>query len=671
MIADTESSVQTHGQDYRTHESKSSFGSSVSFHTVFSSISESSFGSSPTTTRQRSGCALSSDLDTPTVDTRVPKRERCIATTHGRPTLTRHTTADTFGKNAEPSSRSETDTLERSDLLQQRQGSRETDPEHLHGHPVELVPKRTMSSSSHGISSRGIDTHEPPFEQPPTRASTADLNHERQCAAMPKQGSGQATEDEDTFTSGSSAVPTSPAYVDPSANSCVAHLPCRKSTSASTLQSTKRNSQSTIWSDKEPHKSADHSTLTGSIDWGANFWCVVRDPFLPDNTFFANPQTGECRWTLPAGTMVLPPNDAGEWWQLLDEQTEQEYYYHTRTQESRWTRPDSRQGIVIPMLAIQNSTHVTRATKKASCWDKTRVEQDASSADKVEAIDSYEIEQGVVTTPLRPRTKSLPLSMHRLGYQDAGLMRNTRSNIDRHLPNQNHKSKFTSKDNKKEENMSLEESKEDLAKRARRSILIRDQKILEHARQTSGPPFRPDPTLMRRPTAARHPRPSTTGAIAMEQQLTRAQFPSTSDARNPLHSEFRSGPKSRSNKRSNASSSIVIQKIGKGLAFNATSFTPSISSSSALHHQRSLPFLHLKRQRSTMLVDSKSAVQPNRPVQPDRTLQWGSTRPTSQNGVAIALNDESGWYDDESTKKRTRAKMRMIDFFACFTPRQR
>ncbi|KAJ9475528.1 U1 snRNP protein involved in splicing [Pseudozyma hubeiensis] len=488
---------------------------------------------------------------------------------------------------------------------------------------------------------------------------------------MTKPKSAQATEADDTFTSGSSSVPTSPAYVDPNSNSCVPHLLCRKFNSASTLKSTKRDSQSTFWSDKEPHKSADYSTLRGSIDWGANFWCVVRDPFLPDNTFFANPQTGECRWRLPAGTIVLPPNDEGEWWQLLDERTEQEYYYHTRTQESRWTRPDSREGIVIPMLAIQRSTHATRVENQTRSWTEIRVEQDVSTADKAEAIDSYGIEQGVVTTPLRPRTKSLPLSMQRLRNREAPFIRNTSNIVQRKV----HVSKSTNRNDKEEEDRSFEESKEDLAKRARRSILIRDQKILEHARQTSGPPFRPDPTLLRRPNAlaarAQHRRPSTTGAIATERQRDHAQFPTISDARNPLHSELRTGPKPRSHKQSTASTSIVIQKIGKGLAFNPTSFTPSISSSSALHHQRSLPFLRLKRQRSTMLVDFTSAIAPSSSVQPAQTPQFGRARPGSKDGVAIALNDESGWYDDDSDKKRTRARMRMIDLFACFTPRQR
>lgn len=47
----------------------------------------------------------------------------------------------------------------------------------------------------------------------------------------------------------------------------------------------------------------------------------------------------------------MPPSDAGEWWELQDEGRENmPYYYHTKTGETVWTRPD---GFVIPLGIIQ------------------------------------------------------------------------------------------------------------------------------------------------------------------------------------------------------------------------------------------------------------------------------------------------------------------------------
>ncbi|EPQ27190.1 uncharacterized protein PFL1_05113 [Pseudozyma flocculosa PF-1] len=92
--------------------------------------------------------------------------------------------------------------------------------------------------------------------------------------------------------------------------------------------------------------------LPEAREWGENFWCVITDP-KTQASFFANPQTGECRWEVPAGTIVLPPNPDGEWWELYDEERGLPYYYHTQTAKSAWVRP---KGFVIPLTAIQEST---------------------------------------------------------------------------------------------------------------------------------------------------------------------------------------------------------------------------------------------------------------------------------------------------------------------------
>jgi len=46
----------------------------------------------------------------------------------------------------------------------------------------------------------------------------------------------------------------------------------------------------------------------------------------------------------------MPPSEAGEWWELLDEARDIPYYYHTKTKETQWTRPE---GFVIPLNIIQ------------------------------------------------------------------------------------------------------------------------------------------------------------------------------------------------------------------------------------------------------------------------------------------------------------------------------
>ncbi len=85
------------------------------------------------------------------------------------------------------------------------------------------------------------------------------------------------------------------------------------------------------------------------MQWGALFWTIITDP-QSSMSFFANPHTGECRWEVPTGTIVLPPNPDGQWWELFDVQRGLPYFYHTATQQTRWERPP---GLVVPMTAIQ------------------------------------------------------------------------------------------------------------------------------------------------------------------------------------------------------------------------------------------------------------------------------------------------------------------------------
>ena len=46
----------------------------------------------------------------------------------------------------------------------------------------------------------------------------------------------------------------------------------------------------------------------------------------------------------------LPPSTEGEWWELVDESRGLPYYYHTKTNETVWERPD---GFVIPLGILQ------------------------------------------------------------------------------------------------------------------------------------------------------------------------------------------------------------------------------------------------------------------------------------------------------------------------------
>ena len=46
----------------------------------------------------------------------------------------------------------------------------------------------------------------------------------------------------------------------------------------------------------------------------------------------------------------LPANENGEWWEIIDESTGVPYYYHTKSGETVWERP---QAFVIPLTVLQ------------------------------------------------------------------------------------------------------------------------------------------------------------------------------------------------------------------------------------------------------------------------------------------------------------------------------
>ncbi|KAI0074739.1 hypothetical protein K474DRAFT_1709623 [Panus rudis PR-1116 ss-1] len=82
----------------------------------------------------------------------------------------------------------------------------------------------------------------------------------------------------------------------------------------------------------------------GEDGWGSHFWSGV--------SFYACPATGEVSWDPPVGHFLLPPSPDGEWWEMIDDQTGLPYYYHTKSGETVWERP---QAFVIPLGILQNT----------------------------------------------------------------------------------------------------------------------------------------------------------------------------------------------------------------------------------------------------------------------------------------------------------------------------
>lgn len=106
-------------------------------------------------------------------------------------------------------------------------------------------------------------------------------------------------------------------------------------------------------------------------------------PCQKGQSFFANPQTGECAWAVPSGTFVLPPRPEGQWWELYDEERRLPYYYHTQRRETRWEKPT---GFVIPLASIQESTMGKRFSRsELNGQSLADVGDDGSGASKTEA----------------------------------------------------------------------------------------------------------------------------------------------------------------------------------------------------------------------------------------------------------------------------------------------
>ena len=162
----------------------------------------------------------------------------------------------------------------------------------------------------------------------------------------------------------------------------------------------------------------------------------------------------------------------------------------------------------------------------------------------------------MVVTPLRPRTKSLP-----------------RQRRDR--TTQTSRSTLRPPATKTAERAHDEgERGEDLAEKARRSILLSDQRALSLARKTSTPPFKPEvlpaPPLYK---PRRRYRPSTTGTPRKPPQArgsvsTSKTYPFLTHPRTTVVAGEEEEP-------------VPIRKVGKGLAHDPRSRL----------QQRSLPFL--------------------------------------------------------------------------------
>ncbi|KAH9963815.1 hypothetical protein BC827DRAFT_1128657 [Russula dissimulans] len=115
-----------------------------------------------------------------------------------------------------------------------------------------------------------------------------------------------------------------------------------------------------------PSTSSASASTTHTLDdaaWGSHFWVTLVDP-QTQVSFFACPATGQVSWDPPIGNFVLPPSENGEWWEISDESRGGiPYYYHTKTGETVWEKPD---GFVIPLAVLQNTALGRRLSKSFS-----------------------------------------------------------------------------------------------------------------------------------------------------------------------------------------------------------------------------------------------------------------------------------------------------------------
>ncbi|CAO1638013.1 unnamed protein product [Parajaminaea phylloscopi] len=88
-----------------------------------------------------------------------------------------------------------------------------------------------------------------------------------------------------------------------------------------------------------------------SLEWGSHFWVVIEDP-KTRHLLFYNPSVGECRWTVPNGTFVLPRDPEGDWLQFHDGERNLPYYWHPPSRRAQWEKPKKAR-LIIPLVALQ------------------------------------------------------------------------------------------------------------------------------------------------------------------------------------------------------------------------------------------------------------------------------------------------------------------------------
>ncbi|KAH9920684.1 uncharacterized protein B0H18DRAFT_1095853 [Fomitopsis serialis] len=125
-------------------------------------------------------------------------------------------------------------------------------------------------------------------------------------------------------------------------------------------------------------------------EWGANFWVTLSDP-QTQVSFYACPATGEVSWDPPIGNFLLPANPEGEWWEMIDEASGLPYYYHTKSGETVWERPEA---FVIPLAILQNTALGRRLSARRSS-PKDSAPQTAKPSDRVlyNRANSYRSDQ--------------------------------------------------------------------------------------------------------------------------------------------------------------------------------------------------------------------------------------------------------------------------------------
>ncbi|CDZ98206.1 WW domain [Phaffia rhodozyma] len=109
----------------------------------------------------------------------------------------------------------------------------------------------------------------------------------------------------------------------------------------------------TAQSNEQKDVNIDLPTVQEKLDgieiWQKHFWVTIQDE---NSIFYSNPKTGTCSWKLPRGVYVLPIASEGQWWELSDyTQDGLVYYYHTKTKQTQWRRPDV--PLIIPLALTQ------------------------------------------------------------------------------------------------------------------------------------------------------------------------------------------------------------------------------------------------------------------------------------------------------------------------------